>query len=149
MMRIYKRESPLGRPLFPNARYIMHEKEWNHLIPLPDEKSAELRNESEDKPNLIVVGRKNLLPIRNYFDIVKGEDDVIPGIKLLLAPGHTPGYVAVMISSGRKQLLCVGDLLHETAEFSTPGLWARSDHSPEEAADTRDRIISLAADSEQ
>jgi glyoxylase-like metal-dependent hydrolase (beta-lactamase superfamily II) len=136
-----------GQPLFPNARYIMHEKEWNYWMPLLNLKSTEESSHKHIEHRDIVSGRKNLLPIKEYFDIVKGESEVVPGIKLILAPGHTPGYVVVIISSGQKQLICVGDILHETAEFTTPGLWARGDLNVEEAAKTRDRILAIAVES--
>jgi glyoxylase-like metal-dependent hydrolase (beta-lactamase superfamily II) len=136
-----------GQPLFPNARYIMHEIEWNYWMARLNLKSSEESSNEHVEQRDIVSGRKNLLSIKEYFDIVKGEPEVVPGIKFILAPGHTPGNVVAVISSGQKQLMCIGDILHEAAEFTTPGLWARADYNVEEAAKTRDRILSIAVES--
>jgi glyoxylase-like metal-dependent hydrolase (beta-lactamase superfamily II) len=135
-----------GQPLFPNARYIIHENEWNYWMPLLNSNS-EMESNKHIENRDIVSGRKNLLSIKKYFDIVKGDAEVVPGIKLVLAPGHTPGNAVVIVSSGQKQLICLGDILHEAAEFTISGLWAHTDHNAEEAAKTRERIISAAIES--
>jgi glyoxylase-like metal-dependent hydrolase (beta-lactamase superfamily II) len=47
-------------------------------------------------------GWKNVLP-------VDGEDEVVPGIRFVSAPGHTPGHTAFHVASGEAQLMVSND----------------------------------------
>lgn len=129
----------MGRPVFPNARYITSEREWKYWVTPPG--SNELQN------MFFSPARKNLLPIRDQFDLAKDNVEVLPGIKLIAAPGHTPGTVMVDISSDRKRLLCIGDVMHSQREFTNPEYLSSFDVTPEQALRTRARILSDAAKS--
>lgn len=128
-----------GRPIFPNARYITSEREWEYWLTPPG--SNELHNMFFD------AARKNLLPVRDLFDLVKDNAEVLPGIKLIAAPGHTPGIAMVDISSGGKRLLCIGDIIHSQLEFIHPEYLSLFDVMPEQALNTRAQILSNVAKS--
>jgi glyoxylase-like metal-dependent hydrolase (beta-lactamase superfamily II) len=131
-----------GKPNFPNARYVISKKEWDYWVPRLQLKPGQ---ESKSEASHIAAGRKNILPITGQFDIVEGEKEIVPGIKFELAPGHTPGNTMVVVSSGGKQLLCVGDVIHDPLELTKPGIWAEWDVSPEETNAIRAQILSRAA----
>ena len=126
-----------GKPVFPNARYTTLESEWNHWMKPPG--SNELHN------MFFESARKNLLPIRDKFDLLKDNAEVVPGIRLMPAPGHTPGNSMVEITSGNNRLLCIGDIIHSHAEFTDPGYLALFDVAPEQAIETRTRIFNEIA----
>jgi len=128
-----------GMPVFTNARFIMSEREWEYLVTPPG--SNELQNE------FFAPARKNFLPIRDQFDLVKDDVELLPGIKLIAASGHTPGTVMVDISSGKKRLLCIGDVIHSQVEFTNPEYLSSFDVTPEQAINTRARILSDVAKS--
>jgi len=128
-----------GKPVFPNTRYITSEREWNYWLTLPG--SNELQN------MFFEAARKNLLPIRDQFDLVKDNAEVLPGIRLIATPGHTPGLVMVDITSDGKRLLCIGDIIHSQREFVNPEYLALFDVTPEQALNTRARILSDVAKS--
>ncbi len=128
-----------GRPVFPNARYIATEREWECWVTRPER--SELQN------MFFSPARKNLLPVRDQFDLVKDDAEVFPGIKLMAAPGHTPGNVMVDISSGEERLVCIGDIIHSQIEFVNPEYLALFDVTPEQALHTRTRILSDIAES--
>ena len=128
-----------GKPVFPNARYITSEREWEYWSTPPG--SNELQN------MFFSNARKNLLPIRTQFDLVKNNAEILPGIKLIAAPGHTPGNIMVEISSGKKQLLCIGDVIHSQIEFIRPEHLTSFDVTPEQALRTRAKILSEIAKS--
>jgi len=128
-----------GKPVFPNARYITSESEWEYWLTPPG--SNELHNMFFDS------ARKNLLPIRDQFDLVKDNAEALPGIKLISAPGHTPGNVMVDISSKENRLLCVGDIIHSQLEFTNPEHLILFDVTPEQAVQTRTQILSDIAKS--
>ena len=128
-----------GRPVFPNASYIVSEKEWECWV-----KGME---NNELQTMFFSAARKNLLPIRGQFDLVKDDAEILPGIKLIGAPGHTPGNVMVEISSGKKRLLCIGDVIHSPIEFIHPEHLSLFDVTPEQALRTRAQILSDVAKS--
>jgi len=51
---------------------------------------------------------KNVLP-------VEGEDEVVPGIRFVSVPGHTPGHTAFHLSSDQEQLMISGDTAYVPA----------------------------------
>jgi glyoxylase-like metal-dependent hydrolase (beta-lactamase superfamily II) len=128
-----------GRPVFPNARYVISESEWKYWLTPPG--SNELQN------MFFSAARKNLLPIRDRFDLAKDNAEILPGIKFVAAPGHTPGNSMVDISSRNKRLLCIGDIIHSPREFIHPEYLSAFDVTPEQALDTRAKILSDVAKS--
>lgn len=131
-----------GNPYYPNARYAMHKKEWDYRIPTLHVKSG---GEGKNEDTHIATGRRNLIPILDQFDVFDDESEIIPGIKYVLMPGHTPGNTMIVISSGKDQILCLGDIIHEPAEFTHPDMWAQWDMNAEEAIRSRVQILSRAA----
>lgn len=128
-----------GKPVFPNARYIAAESEWEHWLKPPG--SNELHN------MFFELARKYFLPIRDQFDLVKDDAEVLPGIRFVSALGHTPGNVMIDISSKEDRLLCIGDIIHSQLEFTNPEHLVVFDVAPEQAVQTRTQILSDIADS--
>ena len=128
-----------GGCVFPNARYITPEREWNYWATPPGS------NELQDM--FFGPARKNLLPVRDQFDLVKDDAEIIPGIRLIPAHGHTPGNSMVEISSGKKRLLCIGDIIHSQLEFIHPEYLSLFDVTPEQALNTRAQVLSDIAES--
>jgi glyoxylase-like metal-dependent hydrolase (beta-lactamase superfamily II) len=128
---------PRGQPVFPNARFIVSEREWEHWLTPPGDN--ELHN------MFFAPARKNLVPARDRFTLVKGGAEVLPGIKLIAAPGHTPGIVMVEITSDGEKLLCIGDIIHAEREFIQPDYLSALDVTPAQALTTRASVLSDVA----
>ena len=122
-----------GNPVFPNANYVVLKEEWQ---------CWEKKPETPLNEGLFGSARKHLLPIQEKFDIVENDYEVIPGIKLISAPGHTPGSVIVRIKSNNDELLCIGDLIHSYREFSQPDFYSFLDSDPEKALKLRTEGLS-------
>jgi len=86
-----------GRPAFPNARFVMWKDEWDFWT----SDLEELKGEEHVKELLVSFARRNLPPIQGQLYLVDHETEIVPGIQALAAPGHTPGHMAVIISSNR------------------------------------------------
>jgi glyoxylase-like metal-dependent hydrolase (beta-lactamase superfamily II) len=127
-----------GNPVFPNAKYIVSEEEWQ---------CWERKPETPLNEGLFGSARKNLLPIPEKFDIVGNNYEVIPGVKLILTPGHTLGSVIIQIKSAEDELLCIGDLIHSDREFSQPDYYSFLDSDPEKALTLRTEGLSEMAQS--
>jgi glyoxylase-like metal-dependent hydrolase (beta-lactamase superfamily II) len=137
-----------GRPVFPNARYIIHRKEWEFWTSNPDLSHV---NIPEDiKQMLFSITLRNLSPIQDVFtflDDINDKTEIIPGIDYIMAPGHTPSHIALVISSGGEQLYHVGDMFHHPSEFTQRDPHGASDMLPEQAIQTNQQILSLVAKS--
>jgi glyoxylase-like metal-dependent hydrolase (beta-lactamase superfamily II) len=75
------------------------------------------------------------------------EDDaeILPGVRIVDAAGHTPGHTAVLLESAGERLLCVGDLFYDPLQLSHPGWCTPWDHDTPWAVRTRRRLLDRAA----
>jgi glyoxylase-like metal-dependent hydrolase (beta-lactamase superfamily II) len=129
------------RPAFPNARYVMYRKEWEYWT-----SEHEFTPEEQSIRQLILASvQKNLIPIKDRFDLVEDETEIVPGITFFKSPGHSPGQIVLVISSGTEQLLYTGDVFHHPSELGRSDLDWVSNSIPEEIRKTRNQLISLAA----
>jgi glyoxylase-like metal-dependent hydrolase (beta-lactamase superfamily II) len=123
-------------PSFPNAHYYISKKEWDFWTGSPD-----LSCQPESiRQNLLGNIKKNLIPITERITKVRDEKEIIPGFSFIKAPGHTPGNIAVNISSGNENLICVGDVFHYPEEVEKLDLYT----APLMAKDgrvTREKIL--------
>ncbi|WP_037914423.1 MBL fold metallo-hydrolase [Actinacidiphila yeochonensis] len=125
-------------PTFPNARYLTARTEWDYWS------GAEMDDARKQ------MFRDSVHPVRDagLFDLVDVEDGgtpIAPGIRLLPTPGHTPGQVAVELSSGGERALITGDSIHHPVQMSHPGLCSCVDIDPDLAVRTRSRLLDALA----
>ena len=94
--------------LFPSAEFVATETEfafWN----APDLAD---RLPPEQQPR---VTQANLKLAHPRLHLIKAEAEVAPGVTTFGTPGHTPGHIAVNISSGSEELLLTGDVVVNSA----------------------------------
>jgi glyoxylase-like metal-dependent hydrolase (beta-lactamase superfamily II) len=115
---------------FPNARYIVHEDDWAFFM--NDESLAQ-------RPHL----REKVLPLPNV-ERFGGETEVLPGVRLLPTPGHTPGHMSVRAGA----VVVLGDVVVHELQVLDPDVVYVSDHDPNRAAATRRRFLEELADEE-
>jgi glyoxylase-like metal-dependent hydrolase (beta-lactamase superfamily II) len=129
-----------GKPMFPNARYIISEIEWEFWTSDPD--LPQLDEPENIKQMFLKSVQKNLLSIRDRLDVIDTSKEIIPGIRFIQAPGHTPGLIVPVISSGTEELFCVSDLFHFPLEIEQKEVYSPFDVAPEEAKRSRFQILS-------
>jgi glyoxylase-like metal-dependent hydrolase (beta-lactamase superfamily II) len=93
------------------------------------------------------TGAKSVLAtIKDRLHLVAASDRILDGIELLDTPGHTPGHLAVLVSSGREQLLHFVDAAHHHAlSFAHPEWRFAYDTDPAQATETRKKLFDRAA----
>jgi glyoxylase-like metal-dependent hydrolase (beta-lactamase superfamily II) len=129
--------SSQGCPVFPNALYITAEKEWAYWQAKPG--TNEVQN------MLFTDARKNLLPLADRFYLSKDNAEVLSGIKLLPAHGHTSGNIMIDIIMGHQRIFCIGDVIHSQVDFVNPAYLSLFDVDVERAIATRARVLSEIA----
>jgi glyoxylase-like metal-dependent hydrolase (beta-lactamase superfamily II) len=132
-----------GRPAFPNARYFMLRSEWDFWSSNPTLTSLDIS--AGDKELIIKRAHDYLQPIQNQLDLVANEEEIVPGVRALGAPGHTPGHMAVSVASNNKELLCLGDLVIHPVHLEHPDWYIKYDLDPEQVVATRRRLLNRAA----
>ncbi len=130
-----------GRPAFPNARFVMWKDEWDFWT----SDLAELKGEEHVKELLVSFARRNLPPIKDQLYLIDHETEIVPGIQALAAPGHTPGHMAVAISSGSEHLLYISDAALHPIHVEQPDWYALIDFNPQQVVTTRHRLFNYAA----
>jgi glyoxylase-like metal-dependent hydrolase (beta-lactamase superfamily II) len=130
-----------GELVFRKARWVMWQKEWQFWTT----KQAESVLAEHERDLLIGIARKNLEPLTNRIDFINGEEEFIPGISSVMAPGHTPGHMAIAVSSGGEQLLCIADVILHPIHLRVPEWFAAVDVIPDEVVYTRRKILERAA----
>lgn len=69
-------------------------------------------------------------------------DNIVPEIKSIKAPGHTPGHTIFEISSKQEKLLVVADIIHSLkVQMTDPSMSVVFDVNPKQAAETRKQIL--------
>jgi glyoxylase-like metal-dependent hydrolase (beta-lactamase superfamily II) len=75
-----------------------------------------------------------------------GETELVPGIKALPAPGHTPGHTIYAVESQGNKLVVWGDLMHVAAvQFAMPTVTIGFDSDPKTAMPQRQKNYADAA----
>jgi glyoxylase-like metal-dependent hydrolase (beta-lactamase superfamily II) len=134
--------APGGKMAFPTAVIRASERDAQYWLDDANEKAAPafLRPMFEgDKVSLrpyIATGR---------FQVFSCNSELVPGIRAVSGPGHTPGHTFYMIESRGEKLMVWGDVVHVAAiQFPDPGVSVEYDTDPKQAEATRRAAFSQA-----
>lgn len=134
-----------GEPAFPDARYIMPDTEWEFWTSEPD--LSGLAVGDDIKSILRDVPQKTLPPIEEQLDLIDSdtETEIVPGIRALPAPGHTPGHMAVSVASEDDHLLHLVDTVFHPIHLTHPTWYGATDYDPDQVITTRKQLLEDAA----
>ena len=80
------------------------------------------------------------------FKGLSSDDEIVPGVKAMAAPGHTPGHTVYVVESKGQKLVLWGDLMHVAAvQFPKPSVTIAFDIDSKSAAMQRKRAYVDAA----
>ena len=74
-----------------------------------------------------------------------GEVEIVPGVRAIPAPGHTPGHLAVLLASEGQQLLNLGDAAVHPLHLEHPEWENGFDLAAGRAVATRRALLERAA----
>jgi glyoxylase-like metal-dependent hydrolase (beta-lactamase superfamily II) len=127
-----------NKVLFPNAQYYIAESDLDYWTDY-DKAGPKLKA-------FVDHARKNLLPVRDRIVFYKDEQEFLPGVTALSAPGHTVGHTIFMISSGGKSFAYTADLTHHPILLmEKPRMEFAYDTDPKQAAGSRVKMLDMLA----
>jgi glyoxylase-like metal-dependent hydrolase (beta-lactamase superfamily II) len=74
------------------------------------------------------------------------DTEILPGVHVVDAVGHTPGHSAILLQSQGEHLLCTGDLFYDNLQLTHPTWCTPWDHDTAQATRARRRLLDRAAD---
>lgn len=131
-------------PVFPNAKLFINRREHHYWTSAHPDLSEMVIPESQ-RERFVTAARTYLRAFGDRWQLIAPGEKLIDGLEVLDAPGHTPGHVAILVSSGSEQLLHLADTVHHHAlSFANPDWYYNYDSQPKLAARTRRQILDRA-----
>lgn len=107
-------------PLLDHAEFLISEPEWAGRDTLEDEVAAALA--------------KNVRTLTH-------DEEVFPGVRVRVAPGHTVGHTEYVITGGGRRLIAFGDAMHSPIQAAHPSWSSAFDHDLPTTATHRHRLL--------
>jgi glyoxylase-like metal-dependent hydrolase (beta-lactamase superfamily II) len=121
-----------GEPTFPNARYVLQGADLRTL-------RSNAETDDEDRE----IYEASVLPLEaaGVLDVVEGDVELVPGVRLRHAPGHTPGHQVVDVAAGGARALISADAFNLPPQMTEPGWYSATDQDPQVANATRRSLL--------
>lgn len=87
--------------LFPNARFVVRNHELQAAIAPPDLFSRTYGYGDRVPPMW--------LRYRDRFDAIDEEQEIMPGVRVVDLPGHSPGLIGLLVATGHGDVLLASD----------------------------------------
>ncbi len=97
------------RPTFSKAKYIIQKGEWE----------AALSPEERDRPSYL---QENFVPLEKHgvLELIDGDLELVPGVEIIVVPGHTARHQCLRVRSRGEVLFFPGDLIPMSAHIGVP-----------------------------
>lgn len=128
-----------NRMAFPNARIHVAAAEWEFW-------NADGFASAAPEPMRPMVANVQALSsvVQSNIELHSGSADLGDGIRVIPAPGHTPGHTAIVLDGGHEQFVVVGDLtVHEAVHFANPTYGWALDVDGAQAVSTRISMLDM------
>ncbi|MFF2194245.1 MBL fold metallo-hydrolase [Streptomyces sp. NPDC058157] len=112
-------------PLLGHAEFLISEPEWADRDALD--------------PRAAQALAKNVRTIAH-------DEEVFPGVRVRIAPGHTAGHAEYVITGGGRRLIAFGDAMHSPLQASHPSWSSGFDHDLPATAGHRHRLAAELAE---
>ena len=125
-------------PTFPNAKYIMARREYEHWDQLMQDPNNTHRFGFQDSVQPLVRADQAVL--------VEDDHEIDTGIWLEPCHGHSPGHVVVNLASGSSKGAMTGDVIHHRVQLVYPELSTIADTDQNLSRRNRTALMEKHAD---
>lgn len=115
--------------IFTGAEYLIAQPEWDRLDLLAAEGTTERVAALAPRVRTLTDGQ-----------------EVFPGVRVRITPGHTVGHAEYVITGGGRRLIAFGDALHSPIQIGHPGWSSAFDHDLARTAVHRRRLVAELAE---
>lgn len=117
-----------GAAQFPNARYLVPRGDWDHY-------------RAADPPSRSFTRDVAVLEGLGVLELIDDGHVISPSLATLLTPGHTPGHMTIVVSSGDSEALVLGDAFLTGLDVAEPDWVTTWDWSAPEVRRTRRLLL--------
>ena len=117
---------------FPSAEYYVQRGEYDYATHTNERTAASYFD-------------RNWVPIERAgkLRLLQGETEVMPGVRVILTPGHTPFHQSVVVTSGADRACFLGDIAPTAAHLPLPWIMGY-DVEPLVTLETKRRLFAQA-----
>ena len=132
-----------GTPSFANATIRADVREAGRYLSQAQMDAAPA-DEREDYESAMTIFKPYIAAKK--FKPFDGETQLIPGVRAMPAPGHTPGHTVYVLESRGERMVVWGDLMHVAAlQFPLPSATVQTDWNTLQSAQQRRLIFADVA----
>jgi len=96
-------------PRFKNAKYIVQKQEWDDAM-----------NPNERTAAVYIPERLSVLEKSGQLMLVDGDDEILPGVRVVKTGGHTAGHQALEVTSGNQTVVYYADIVPSSYHVKVP-----------------------------
>lgn len=131
----YVNEAGEVQPAFPRARYLVQRGELHYATHTNERTAA-----SYFPPNW------DVLQSRGQLELLDGDGEVVPGVRVVASPGHVPHHQSVLVDGGAGAIACfLGDVCPTASHLPLPWIMGY-DVEPLVTLESKRRLLRRAAD---
>ena len=118
------------RPAFPRARYLIQKGEWDAAMQ-PNDRTRGTYLAENFEP----------LEAAKQVELVDGDAEILPGVRMTRAPGHTEDHVIVEVDSGGHYGIYIGELSQHPVQLERLAWISAFDIMPVVSLETKKRFV--------
>lgn len=128
-------------PLFPDAALKMGQVEYDYWTD-----PGTVDRIGAERQSFAAGAMRRLTAIGDRMERFDDGAEVLPGIRAVMTPGHTPGHMSFQVGTPGAGVFVTGDVVTSPVGFARPDLGTATDHDPVLAARTRTATLARLAD---
>lgn len=130
-------------PTFPNARYLFSRTEYDYW-------ASEDTRRTTTASDIAQIHADSVAPLfaAGLAHLIGDTHEIVPGVVLEAAPGHTAGHSLIRGTSRDDTAIFSGDAMHQPFQIYEPDINSRYCYDPVLARATRRRILADCADND-
>ncbi|HVC34636.1 MAG TPA: MBL fold metallo-hydrolase [Chloroflexota bacterium] len=115
---------------YPRARHLIGRADWNG-------------HPTRNQPGSLLAMHLGTIERSGLLDLVDGDEEIVPGVTMIHAPGESPGHSIVRVRSAGESFYYLGDLFHHTCEVACLD-WVPAGRDSAATLASRERLIAEA-----